>query len=86
MIVVVLPGLATALFLVSVICYRSPIGKGFGLVAILAGVDVGGPGKLKCAEYSGKLTKAVKLRVSEDRMGGGAGLSAKSVKVAYHIG
>jgi len=85
-----LPLLATLLFVVGLLCWRSPIGKGFGLVAILAGVEASGLEKLKGAEYSGRLQEAVALKFSLESVdqngvalvGRGRG---RNSKVAYRI-
>jgi len=89
-IVGMLPLLATLLFVIGLLCWRSPIGKGFGLVAILAGVEASGLEKLKGAEYSGKLREAVPLRLSVQSVDGTGAVvvgkgGGRSSKVAYHI-
>jgi hypothetical protein len=74
------PVLTVVCFLVVGCLYHHPIGKGFGLVAILAGMDLDGLALLRGAAFSGKLTRPVRMDISvhdnskgPDTTGGGFG-------------
>jgi len=84
-VVVVLPALSSVLFVINFFCYRGPVGKGFGLVSILAGVDGAGLWKLSGAEYSGRLSTPVKLRVREEVAGIEDSGRERKAKVVYSI-
>jgi len=58
------PVLTLFMFLSTTLFYSSPIGKGFGLVAVLSGIDSNCLDLLSGAGLSGKLKRPVKLNIS----------------------
>jgi len=58
------PVLTLLMFLSTTLLYSSPIGKGFGLVAVLSGIDSNCLDLLSGAGLSGKLKRPVKLNIS----------------------
>jgi hypothetical protein len=72
-IVAVQPFLTLLAALVSICLYKIPIGKGFGLVSILSGVDRSSLDLLQDAGFSGKLSDKVALQISSSPVRGAAG-------------
>jgi hypothetical protein len=58
------PVLTLLMFLSTKLLYSSPIGKGFGLVAVLSGIDSDCLDLLSGAGFSGELKRPVKLNIS----------------------
>ncbi|KAH8754023.1 hypothetical protein BGZ57DRAFT_773581 [Hyaloscypha finlandica] len=58
------PVLTLLMFLSTTLLYSSPIGKGFGLVAVLSGIDSNCLNLLSGAGFSGELKSPVKLNIS----------------------
>ncbi|CZR69579.1 uncharacterized protein PAC_19479 [Phialocephala subalpina] len=58
------PVLTLLMFLFSALLYHTPIGNGFGVVAIMSGIDKDSLNLLSGAAFSGDLEKPVKLNIS----------------------
>jgi hypothetical protein len=56
--------LTLLMFLSTTLLYSSPIGKGFGLVSVLSGIDSNCLNLLSGAGFSGELKRPVKLNIS----------------------
>lgn len=57
------PLLTCITFLLVALCYCSPIGKGFGMIAVLSGVNKDSLDLVRGAALSGELSKSVKLGI-----------------------
>ena len=60
------PLLTCITFLLVTLCYCSPIGKGFGMIAVLSGVNKDSLDLVRGAALSGELSKSVKLGIKVD--------------------
>ena len=60
------PLLACITFLLVTLCCCSPIGKGFGTIAVLLGVNKDSLDLVRGAALSGELSKSVKLGIEVD--------------------
>jgi hypothetical protein len=58
------PVFTALMFILAAIFYTSPIGKGFGMTAVLSGVNKDSLGLLSGAALSGELERPVKLDIS----------------------
>ncbi|KAI9830064.1 MAG: hypothetical protein M1819_005894 [Sarea resinae] len=87
-ILAVQPVLALVIFMWSAALYSTPLGKGFGMVAIMSGVQRNSLDLLSGAAFSGELEKPVKLTISvEDDSNEQGGDQKSSMKrIQYEIG
>lgn len=60
------PLLTCITFLLVTLCYCSPIGEGFGMIAVLSGVNKDSLDLVRGAALSGELSKSVKLGIEVD--------------------
>lgn len=74
------PLLTVAILLGRIVLYSIPIGQGFGLIAILAGIDRNSLDALDGASFSGKLDEPTSLGISVEEFGDRTG------KVQYRAG
>lgn len=57
------PVVTVSMVIASMLLYKVPIGKGFGMVAVLASVDSSSLDVLKGAGFSGQLSERVRLGI-----------------------
>ena len=63
------PTLTVLIFYAAIIMYRIPIGRGFGLIALLAGVRIENLKLLEGASFSGALKKPLRVRIAVGDLG-----------------
>lgn len=81
------PVLALMILICSTVIYTTPIGKGFGIVAILSGIQRNSPNLLSGAAFSGELKRPVKLTISVYNEGSTEDRDQKSIAggIRYEI-
>ncbi|GME55426.1 uncharacterized protein LY89DRAFT_700490 [Neofusicoccum parvum] len=63
-VLVIQPVLILAAFSLNILFYSTPIGKGFGIVALLSGINGDCLEKIRGAAFTGELKRPVELRIS----------------------
>lgn len=74
------PLIGLTMFVLIIVLHSTPIGKGFGLVSLLAGMDRDSLDKLHGASFSGELERRAQVRIATEYSSAGKGV------VVYHIG
>jgi len=63
LVLAIYPLMTITVFLIVLLMYKTPIGKGFGIVSILAGVDRDSLGPLSGASFSGSLSRPIGMGI-----------------------
>ena len=62
------PALSVFIFIANILLHRTPIGRDFGLVALLSGVQINGLHLLEGSSFSGRLKHSIRVQLAVDHM------------------